>query len=43
MLFTKDVYESFALIGVITAAIIWYGLFLARREARDGEGRRKAA
>jgi hypothetical protein len=42
-LFTKDVWESFALIGVITAALVWYGWFLARREAREREDRSKAA
>jgi hypothetical protein len=37
MLFTKDIYESLVLIGVISAALIWYGIVLAAREnhARD--------
>jgi hypothetical protein len=42
-LFTKDVWESFALIAGITAAFVWYGVFLARREVREREDRSKAA
>ena len=43
MFFTKDILESLVLIGVITAAVVWYSVVLARREKRDGKDARKAA
>lgn len=33
-MFSWEAVESFVLIGVITAAIIWYGIALGRREDR---------
>jgi hypothetical protein len=43
MFFTKDILESLILIGVITAAIVWYGIVLARREERAQADSKKAA
>jgi hypothetical protein len=43
MLFTKDIFESLALIGVISAAIVWYGIVLAQREQRVRADGKKAA
>jgi hypothetical protein len=43
MFFTKDILESLIMIGVITAGVVWYGMVLARREARAQVDSKKAA
>jgi hypothetical protein len=40
-MFFWDSVESLFLIGVITAAIIWYGIVLAHKEDHDGGVRGK--
>jgi hypothetical protein len=34
-MFSWESIESILLIGVITAGIVWYGILLARNEARE--------
>jgi hypothetical protein len=43
MFFTNDILESLVLIGVISAAIVWYGIVLAGREERARADSKKVA
>jgi hypothetical protein len=43
MFFTKDILESVILIAIISAAIVWYGIVLARKEEQSRADSKKAA